>query len=171
MTITPAHKPLTSSGTVFQQRFLMKTLSLRQRLGQRPNRLEQGFTLIELLVVIVILGTLAAIALPAFLQQADKGKLNGAKTLALSSARECQVWLVEQETTAFARTTGAGSGITLAGSTCDATGGGAFTATIIGGKNDTKTCTATVSAGTGAVSRSGNAVDVGNVLGCDNNWS
>ena len=55
-----------------------------------------GFTLIELLVVIIIIGILASIALPSFLNQANKAKQSEAKTYVGSMNRAQQAYYLEK---------------------------------------------------------------------------
>ena len=57
----------------------LKVKYLQFLLGKKKDN-NEGFTLIELLVVVIIIGVLAAIALPNFLNQTAKAKQAEAKT-------------------------------------------------------------------------------------------
>jgi len=60
------------------------------------KRGEEGFTLIELLVVIIIIGILAAIALPSFLNQAAKARQSEGSTYVGTLNRSQQAYYVEK---------------------------------------------------------------------------
>ena len=91
---------------------------------------EKGFTLIELLVVILIIGILAAIALPAFLGQRQKAQDAEAKTAARTAATAMKAYYTENrkydgatkaemETIEPSLKSGAGATLTVTGASGD----------------------------------------------------
>ncbi|MEE3716873.1 type IV pilin-like G/H family protein [Tumidithrix elongata RA019] len=72
----------------FKVKFLQYLLSRKDS--------EKGFTLIELLVVVIIIGVLAAIALPAFFNQTAKAKQSEARTYVGSLNKGQQAYYSEK---------------------------------------------------------------------------
>lgn len=93
------------------RRALLQRLS-RRRLGL----LQSGFTLMELLTVVVIVGVLAAIATPTFLNQQGRARVISANSTAQQAALSCAALQVTQQQGLWVRDPN------IAAATCPAAG-------------------------------------------------
>ena len=71
---------------------------MSRKIDARISSQEKGFSLIEVLVVILLVGILAAIAIPAFLGQRGKAQDSEAKTAVRTAASAAKAYLTLNKT-------------------------------------------------------------------------
>lgn len=91
------------------ERYTLMLARIRKSMDEK----DQGFTLIELLVVIIIIGILAAIAIPVFLNQRKKATEASMKSDLRTVANEMETYFTDNQT--YPAVTGVAGTATLVG--------------------------------------------------------
>ena len=125
-------------------------LKLRQRMANE----ESGFTLIELLVVMLIIGILAAIAIPTFFNQKQKASDSSAKEMAHSAQVALETYATDNN--------GAYTGASLAGlqaiESTIGTGGNTVAVTVSAPDAYNLTVTSTATTHTFTIAKTANSI-------------